>query len=271
MKYAAVPLTLSNVLAVAVAAGFVWSVALFFTAVFVKERRQDAGFGWALAGAVLYLVVFADRLPGSPMWLREPVRLMPGHQAGSEFFASSIAALVILLAIYLFRVAVFYELFIKADEDPTGESVENLLNDAVAPVLSYVCFAICFICLIQPVYGLELAGTVLLIALMIGIYFWRVIYRLFPYVENLWTFFVYWVAKVRIGLDRAMVRMIAKIHWIEKLRREGGGWESSAWVEDRNRKLDEMEVAALERRREVFENATRPSSSNPDVGRGGSR
>src|SRR5262249_23795259 len=107
------------------------------------------------------------------------------------------------------------------------------------------------------------------VALVVGFYFWRVIYRLFPYIENLWTFFVFWAVKCRIGLDRAMVRTIAKIHWIEQLRREGGGWESTAWVAERNRKLDEMELAALERRREVFAKATRSSVAGSDLNKGG--
>src|SRR4249919_2287389 len=108
---------MTTLLATLVAAGFVWSVVLFFAAVFIQERRQDAGFGWALAGAALYFMVFADRLPGSPMWLREPLTLLPGASEGSQLFSSSVAALVILFAIYLFRIAVFYELFFKAEDE----------------------------------------------------------------------------------------------------------------------------------------------------------
>lgn len=253
---------MTSVLAIAVAAGFLWSVVLFFTAVFVQERRQEAGFRWALAGAILYFIVFADRLPGSPMWLREPVALLPGVADGAQLFQSSLVALVVLLAVYLFRVEVFYQLFIKVDAGAEGESAEDLLNDAVAPLLSYVCFAICLICLLQPAYDIGVIGTVLLVLLMAALYFWRVVYRLFPYLENVWTFFVFWAAKLRIAINRVMVRAIAKINWLEQLRREGGDWASTDWAEARLLELDEAEAAAYKRRREVFDEAAQPSNAN---------
>src|SRR4051794_23290340 len=110
----------STILATAVAAGFLWSIMLFFAAVFIRERHQDAGFGWALVGAVVFFVVFADRLPFEPLWLRDAVTLLPGVADSSKLFKSSFAALVVLFAVYLFRIAVFYQLLLLNEDANTA-------------------------------------------------------------------------------------------------------------------------------------------------------
>jgi len=250
---------ISTVLATAVAAGFLWSVMLFFAAVFIDERRQDAGFGWALAGAVVFFVVFADRLPTEPLWLRDPVTwLLPGVADSSKLFESSLVALVVLFAVYLFRVAAFYELLLLRDDRPSrSERDEDLVNDIVAPVLSYLCFAICLLSLLQPAYSIGPLATVLLAALLVALHFWRLIARLAPYLENLWALLVVTVVRLRIAVSRLVLHAIVKIAAIEKLARGDSEWPVSKWAEDRLHDLDKLERDAREERGDMLADAAR--------------
>src|SRR5438045_3713724 len=100
---------MSTVLSVLVGAGFIWSVVLFFGAVFMDAREQEAGFGWALLGAALYFVTFADRLPGTPMALRRAFEILPGVSASDADFRSPLVVLIVLLVAYVIRLLVFYQ------------------------------------------------------------------------------------------------------------------------------------------------------------------
>src|SRR5689334_22969634 len=144
--------TLSAVLASAVALCFIWSVVLFFAAVFLRERDQEDGFHWALAGAALFFVVFADRLPGKPIWLRDCLTLLPGVSGDANLFESSLLALGLLLVLYLFRIAFFYELVVR---EPQDGAIEERANDKVAPALSYYSFAVCLVALLGPLYDMN--------------------------------------------------------------------------------------------------------------------
>lgn len=155
--------TTGSILATAVGLGFVWSTVLFFAAVAIRERKQEDGFGWALAGAGLYFVVFCDRLPGEPTWPRDFVSVLPGVAQGAEAFQSSLVALLVLFVLYVFRIAVFYGLFMQAEILSTRvDSAEEQLNDYFAPLISFVCFAICLVCLVSPAYQLGIVWTVAL-------------------------------------------------------------------------------------------------------------
>jgi hypothetical protein len=259
----------STVLATAVAAGFLWSIMLFFAAVFIRERRQDAGFGWALAGAAIFFVVFADRLPSEPLWLRDVVTLLPGVADSSKLFESSFAALLILFVIYLFRVAVFYQLLLLNQQSNGSDSDEDIVNDVVAPVLSYLCFAICLIGLLVPAYGLGLLGTTLLTFALIAFHFWRLLTKLAPFIENLWALFIVTAARLRIAISRVVLQAIVKIAAIEEVARGGTEWAMSNWAQDRLRGLDVRERREREKRRSLLADAARSASQRSKSGAGG--
>lgn len=235
---------MGTVLALLVAIGFIWSVMLFFAAVFIRERRQEAGFGWALGGAALFLVVFADRLPGRPMGLRDVLTVLPGVPEGRQLFASSMLALVLLFVFYVFRIAVFYRLFIEVPGVSTKDNSGDIINDYVAPTLSYLCFAICLISLLQPLYELGPIATVLLALFMVFAYYWGILPRLLRYIQDLITIFVVLAARLRRAISRAIVLAIVGISRAEELRRADSPGGVSNWARDRLNAIDEENEAA---------------------------
>ena len=238
---------MSTLLATLVGLCFIWSVILFFAAVFMRERAQEDSFGWALAGAVLFFVVFADRLPGEPMQLREAITFLPGVGAGAELFTSSLVALVVLLVVYAFRIGVFVELFIHND-NAEANGKEEVANDIVGAPLSYYCFAICVVALLQPVYALGLLETgVLCVALIVG-YYGGILPRLLHFFQNIWTELLVFAARVRWTLERVVLEGIVLLAKGEEFRR---GDKSSGFrlrAEARLDKLEEEEEQARIRR-----------------------
>jgi hypothetical protein len=143
-------------LALLVAAGFLWSIVLFFAAVFMRERDQDAGFGWALVGALAYVVTFSDWLPGQPSGIRHLLEVMPGVSRADAGFASPVAVIAALAITYVVRILIFYQLFFDfADLDIDGDGEVDDVNDLVAPFLSYLCFAVCVITALAGLYDLS--------------------------------------------------------------------------------------------------------------------
>lgn len=176
---------MSTALAVFVAAGFVWSLILFFGAVFMDERDQEGGFGWALAGAVVYLITFSDHLPGTPTGTRALLDALPGVTHEASLFASPVAVICALAGIYALRILIFYQLFGDlSDIDVDGDGHADDVNDLVAPVFSYVCFAISAATAIAGMYELPVSAGLTVGALALALYFLPVITRLLrPYLE----------------------------------------------------------------------------------------
>jgi hypothetical protein len=247
---------MSTFLATAVALCFVWSLILFFAAVFVRERAQEDGFGWALGGALLFFVVFADRLPGQPMQLREVVAVLPGVTPGRELFVSSLVALIALLVVYAFRIAVFYQLVLR-DRGATAGSDEDLANDVVAPPLSYFCFAICAVALLQPAYALGPLETALLCIALVVAYYGGVLPRLLHFFQDFWTELVVLTARARRAFERLVLEGVVLIAVGEDLRR---GDKSSGFgdrARARLQKLKEEEKRAQTRRESLIAKAAR--------------
>ncbi|HJZ34877.1 MAG TPA: hypothetical protein VJ204_01290 [Solirubrobacterales bacterium] len=259
---------MSTVIALLVGVGFLWSTVLFFSAIVTRERHQEAGFGWALAGAVLYFVVFPDRLPGSPSLLRGLVNVLPWTGQNADDFTSSFLALVLLLVVYLFRVAVFYRLFAEDDVSAEDAASEEIINDYVAPTLSYLCFAICLVSLLQPAYGLSVVETALLSIFLIIAYYWGLMPRLMRYLQDLGTLMVIFFARFRRLTSRGIVMAIGLIAQAERLRRPDHRGAVSEWARHQLEAQAERREVALAREKQILkEIADRLSGRAADAGR----
>ncbi len=173
------------VLGTLVALGFLWSIVLFFAAVFVRERDQEGGFGWALLGAAAFVVTFADHLPGGMLGLRHVLEVLPDVSRADTEFRSPITMLVILAVVYALRFIIFYQLFIDLrDYDIDGDGEPDDVNDLVAPFLSYVGFSLCAVTALSGVYGLALGVTLILALASLPLYYLTHVVRFFtPYLD----------------------------------------------------------------------------------------
>jgi len=252
---------MSTVMAVAVGVGFIWSIVLFFIAVVGRKREQEDGFGWALAGAVLFLVVFCDRLPGDWTGPRELIGwFMPWTDPSAQSFESSMAALTVLFVVYTYRVAVFYYLVFRDPDSLEDDSNENRANDRVAPLLSYVSFVICAVALLQPTLGL---GPVLTALVAVGFalaYYWSVIPILLRALANLRKVAKIVWAKVRHAIGKAVIAGIVVIAWAEKFRRGGAPGRVTAWIDAREGRLTADEARVKEEEKAMIARAAREAS-----------
>ncbi len=248
---------MTTALATAVALGFIWSIMLFCAAVFIREREQETGFGWALGGAAIFFVVFADKLPGEPIGLREIVTLLPGVGDGQQLFTSSMFALLLLLIVYLFRIAVFYRLFMEVPSASADDESEDILNDYVAPTLSYLCFAICLVSLLQPIYDLSVFMTVLVSAILVVGHYWGILPRLIRYIRDFWAIVIVLASRFRRAFSRAVVLAVVGIARAEELRRADSPGGVSTWAQDRLKTIDDEKTAAFATEQEILKRAAR--------------
>lgn len=260
--------TASTMLASAVALCFLWSVVLFFAAVFLRERDQEDGFHWALAGAVLFFVVFADRLPVELMWLRDSLTFLPWVSAEAHLFDSSLFALGLLLVVYLFRIALFYELVLR---EPDGGTFEEKANDKVAPALSYYCFAICLVALLSPLYGMDALGTGLLCLGLVVAYYGGLVTRLLHFFQDFWTELVALWMWIREAAEWVVQHGMLLIAIGEDFRRgvrsQGAGERAEAQrqkIEERRKKAKvrrEVVIAKVARGRDEADGSARERST----------
>lgn len=244
---------MTTVLATLVALAFLWSVALFFGAVFYQEREQESGFGWALAGAFLYFIVFADRLPWDWMDPRKLIELLPGVPDGGQLFASSVAALVLLAVVYAFRIAVFYRLLLSDGIDLDGDGSAEVVNDIVAPALSFFCFGICLVSLLQPAYELTTLETTICCGVLLVVYYGRLLYvvkELLGLVEVAWT-------RIKLPLTKVVVRIVQLIARGELLRSDRDGSGLNKWVNTQLDKVDRARSELAGREQAVYANLAR--------------
>ncbi len=246
---------MSTVLATAVAIGFAWSAVLFFAAVFVRDRQQEDAFGWALGGAALFLIVYADRLPGHPIQLREVIGVLPGVADGRQLFVSSMAALTVLFCLYVYRIAVFYYLMLRGPADTAEERNEDLANDKVAPTLSYFCFAICVVALLQPVYALGTLVTCLLCVGLVFAYYGGVLPRLLQAIRNLGTIARIALVRARRVVTKLVLRSVLLIASLERFRHGNVTGRVTETIRRLEEEMDRDEVKVREDERSIIARA----------------
>ncbi|MGA9286121.1 MAG: hypothetical protein WBV85_11845 [Solirubrobacteraceae bacterium] len=213
------------------AAGFIWSIVLFFAAVFFRERQQEEGFSWALAGAAIFFLTFCDRLPGHWTGPRRVLELLPGASHSDAQFRSAGVVIVILLVVYLLRVAVFYRLFFRGGQAIEPDDDAEVVNDYVAPVLSYGCFAICATALISPLYSLGPILTSLLAAALILEFFVPILSRLAHHLSDLAKLVVIGLGNARLAIGRSLVLFVKWTANFAGWRRADVGNAMSAWAD----------------------------------------
>lgn len=242
---------ISTLLASSVAAGFVWSTILFVAAL-VRRRPQELGFGYALAGAAIYFVTYADRLPGPIDNIRDLVDVLP---SADPTFRSSMVALLLLFAVYLLRASVFYRLFLQEDADVDldgdGEPDEaDTFNDYVAPGLSYFCLCICVVALLRGAYDLPWYGT-LGVSLLLGfIYLLPIVRVVLDYIADAVTAGVVFATRAWRWLGKLVLRAMLVIANLEMQRRgEVRPSRLHHWVNARLDALEGEKFAARRRER----------------------
>lgn len=181
---------MTTILSVLVAVGFLWSLSLIITAVAVKDRRQEAGFGFTLTAFAVYSIVYTDRLPGHSVTLRRVLDVLPGVDARTRLFHSSAVLLIVIAVIYAYRAFAFYQLYINVEPgqlagDTNHDGVVDNIDDYFILVVSYATLAACVVSLLRPAYELNAVGTALLVALLAAAFFIRRLAVLFEVAVDL--------------------------------------------------------------------------------------
>lgn len=249
---------MSTVLAVVVGICFLWSLILILVALFTRDRHQEAGFGFTLVGAGLYLVAFCDRLPGRSIGPRRVLEVLPGVERADVLFRSSLAVLIVIAVVYLYRVQSFYELYFHDDEqDIDGDGVPDEVDDPFIRIVSYVTLVAVAMAVLQPVYHLGAVATAFLTLILLFGFF---IKQLSVVVELLVDGFRlvisasatawYWYRDA-LGVSISYVARIGALG-------EGGAPRREAAIkrqEASKRKLAELRANAVIRRREILNDA----------------
>lgn len=259
---------MATAIATLVALGFLWSILLFFAAVFMRDRAQDAGFGWALAGAGVYFATFSDQLPGHLEGLRGIFRLLGASEADSNF-QSPTAVLIVLAVVYLIRVVIFYQLFVDlADFDIDGDGEPDDVNDLVAPFLSYVSFSICTVTALRGILDLSTILTVAVAAAMLPLYYLTNFLRFIrPYLDVIAETVRSIIVTVWLRVIDTVVSMIVAIGRAELARRGQDVATIDKRATDRRARTATKVEEAKERRRRALA-ALAKSEKERRTGRG---
>jgi len=257
---------IDTILAVIIAVAVILSTALFFVEVFIKRHNmsgQVIGLVFSAIAAVLYFVVFCDRLPGSPEGPRKLALLLPGVQTGDIHFSSSVAVLVALTITYALRLGIYTRLFVipaltMSDEEYNSpDQVEVRVNDLSAPVLAYLTFALVASALISGVYHLSAGAGVGICFLLVLLYFGS------SYLRNIRNSVIWLVVQTRILIrnfwiqaSRLVVYTILIIGRLESWRRrvQPGDEQFFAGLEDRLRRSERKARLKNEEEKELLRN-----------------
>ena len=253
-----------SILAVIIAIAVILSTVLFFIEVFIKRHDmsgQVIGLIFSAIAAVLYFVVFCDKLPGSPNGPRELALLLPGVHSANTHFSSSAIVLIALAVTYALRLGIYTRLFVipaltmSDAEYNSPDQVEVRANDLSAPVLAYLTFALVATALISGAYGLSIIAGVGICVLLLLFYFAS------SYLRNIRNSVIWLIVQMRILIrnfwivaSRLVVYMIVAIGRLESWRRrvQPGDEQFFAGLEAQLRRLERKARAKNAEEREIL-------------------
>jgi hypothetical protein len=161
---------------------FGWSVVLFVLAVADRRRdrqdeaarRQETGAAYAIAGLVMYVLAFADRLPGEPTVLRYPALALPGVHRHDLDYRSSLTALGIITLFYVIRMLIFLQLVPATPEGRAAkEKFLDRLNDVLGPLLAFFTLNLCWTTVLAGVYSASVWIGAGIFVLTLAFFFYR--------------------------------------------------------------------------------------------------
>ena len=226
-----------TILSVLVLVAFALSIVLFSLNVFSWDRQgngQIRGLVFAALGAILYAILYADRIPFIPIRLRNVLEWLPGVNHQDLLFASPEWSLWVLCGIYVLRAAIFTRLFIvpaitlNDAEYNAPDQIEARANDATAPILAYVAFSVVAGALVGALYGLMSWAGVLLAIGIGALYFLKpLVQRMKKVVATAYAYFIIALRVVGAALSTAIIEVVLVIARIER-------WRSSESPDDQN-------------------------------------
>lgn len=239
-----------SIVAWVICLAFFWSMILFMLAIFVRERRQEAGLIYTFGGAILFVITFADRLRLTALHLRTPLEYLPGVTVAAAHFESSVIALTVLAVLYGLRVLVFYELIARPNASQGNERqtwvAREAINDLIAPSLAYYCLVACIAALAQGAYSLNLLGTLSVIAALLLLYYLSVIRYIIEQLTALFNIAALIAGRVWKYAKKIPVLIIIILVTLEGLRnsRPGSNTALAQWALTRLNQLeDELEIS----------------------------
>jgi hypothetical protein len=249
----------ANLLALVVLAALAASLALFYISIVRHGRyQQRVGFLWAALGLLVYVLTFGDRF-----WLSSfhsglaPLMVYAGKQ--DTHFVSPLWVLILLLVLYLVRGVVFRSFYDPLMGSDFHESHE--LNDFVAPLLSFVAFAVILDTALVEVYRLSLFWAVICVILTLAAYgLPTVVQMLIPWLEVVRS----WVIEGFLRVQFYVFLMALQIYRFERWRRRlpYASWDARI-QELRDRTARRVE----EQRARRAENISRAVDSGPRIRR----
>lgn len=162
-----------TVVALAVAGAFCWSLVLIFGAL-ARHRPQEAGFGFTVAGAAMFIIVYSDRLPGHFTGARQAFAWLPGVGLADLEFRSSVFILGVIAVLYLYRAVAYHEIYIERDVELDRDGVPDRVDDSFIGVVSYATLVATLVAFLRPVYVLSALGALVLTVLLLAAFFLRI-------------------------------------------------------------------------------------------------
>jgi hypothetical protein len=238
-------LLLPSVLAWIICLAFLWSIALYLLAIFVRGRRQEAGLIYTFGGAILFVVTFSDRLRLAPLHLRTLLGYLPGATDATARFQSSVIALIFLAVLYALRILVFYQLIARPsttrEREHQTRAAREAINDLVAPSLAYYSLVVCIVALARGLYQLDPIATFATVAGLLLVYYLSILRYVIGQLSALAD-----VAAVLIGrawkyVKKIPIYVIVVLVTLESFRNKRLGSSNTALAQWAIARLDQLE------------------------------
>jgi hypothetical protein len=255
---------IASVVSWAIGLAFVWSIVLYLLAIFVRERRQEAGLIYTFGGAILFAVVFSDRLRITTLHLRAPLNYLPGVTTRETHFSSSIVALIILAVLYVFRILVFHRLIATppalSAAEPQTSAAREAINDLIAPSLAFYSFAVCLVSLVHGCYHLNSPITTAVTVALLLLYYLPILRYIIDQITALTDATAVILLRLWKYLKKIPLLIIVALVSLESFRRSGRTHSSwlAQWAINRLEQIDRDLQDSASREEETLRRLARP-------------